>query len=478
LNPELDEILAKDYKWGFTTNIESETLPPGLSEDTIRFISAKKDEPEWMLDFRLKAFRVWQGMEEPEWSSNDYPPIDYQAVSYYSAPKQKEKLKSLDEVDPELRATFDKLGIDLNEQKRLSNVAVDAVFDSVSIATTFREDLLKAGVIFCSISEAVQEYPDLIRKYLGSVVPVGDNYFAALNSAVFTDGSFCYIPEGVTCPMELSTYFRINAVETGQFERTLIVAEDRSYCSYLEGCTAPAYDNNQLHAAVVELTAGEGAEIKYSTVQNWYGGNENGEGGVYNFVTKRGLCKGARSKISWTQVEAGSAITWKYPSVVLRGDESVGEFYSVALTNNKMQADTGSKMIHIGKNTRSRIVSKGISAKESAQTYRGQVSIRKSAAGARNFSQCDSLLIGNKSRALTFPYIDSSQGDASVEHEAATSRVSEEQLFYFQSRGIDPEAAVATIVNGFCREVFDELPMEFAQEANQLLSLKLEGTVG
>jgi FeS assembly protein SufB len=478
LNPELDEILAKDYKWGFTTNIESETLPPGLSENTIRFISAKKNEPEWMLDFRLKAFRVWQAMEEPEWSSNVYPPIDYQAVSYYSAPKQKAKLNSLDEVDPELRATFDKLGIDLNEQKRLANVAVDAVFDSVSIATTFREDLLKAGVIFCSMSEAVQDYPDLIRKYLGSVVPVGDNYFAALNSAVFTDGSFCYIPEGVTCPMELSTYFRINAVETGQFERTLIVAEDRSFCSYLEGCTAPAYDNNQLHAAVVELTAGEGAEIKYSTVQNWYGGDENGIGGVYNFVTKRGLCKGARSKISWTQVEAGSAITWKYPSVVLRGDESIGEFYSVAVTNNKMQADTGSKMIHIGKNTRSRIVSKGISAKESAQTYRGQVSIRKSAVGARNFSQCDSLLIGSKSRALTFPYIDCSQRDASVEHEAATSRVSEEQLFYFQSRGIDPEAAVATIVNGFCREVFDELPMEFAQEANQLLSLKLEGTVG
>jgi FeS assembly protein SufB len=477
-NPELDEILAKDYKWGFSTDIESDSLPPGLNEDTVRAISAKKNEPEWLLDFRLRAFKVWQSMTEPEWSTNEYPPIDYQAVSYYSAPKQKKKLKSMDEVDPELRATFDKLGIDLNEQKRLSNVAVDAVFDSVSIATTFREDLLKAGVIFCSISEAVQEYPDLIQKYLGTVIPVGDNYFAALNSAVFTDGSFCYIPKGVTCPMELSTYFRINAAESGQFERTLIVAEDQSYCSYLEGCTAPAYDTNQLHAAVVELLAGEDAEIKYSTVQNWYGGDADGKGGVYNFVTKRGLCKGARSKISWTQVEAGSAITWKYPSVVLRGDDSVGEFYSVALTNNKMQADTGSKMIHIGKNTKSRIVSKGISAKESIQTYRGQVSIRKSARGSRNFSQCDSLLIGDKSRALTFPYIDSSNGDASVEHEAATSRVSEDQLFYFQSRGIDPEAAVATIVNGFCREVFDELPMEFAQEANQLLSLKLEGTVG
>ncbi|KAL4423806.1 hypothetical protein ABPG75_012434 [Micractinium tetrahymenae] len=475
---KIAKLLAKPYKYGFKTIIESEVFPKGLSEDVVRAISAKKEEPEWLLDFRLKAYRKWLTMAEPAWSDNRYPPIDYQNLSYYSAPKAVEKKKSLDEVDPELLATFDKLGIPLNEQKRLANVAVDAVFDSVSIATTFREELAKAGVIFCSISEAVKEYPDLVRKYLGSVVPVGDNYFAALNSAVFSDGSFVYIPKGVRSPMELSTYFRINASETGQFERTLIVAEEGAYVSYLEGCTAPAYDENQLHAAVVELSTAKDAEIKYSTVQNWYAGDAEGRGGIYNFVTKRGICLGDNSKISWTQVETGSAITWKYPSVVLKGDNSVGEFYSVALTNNKQQADTGTKMVHVGKNTRSRIVSKGISAGQSVNAYRGLVQVQPTAVGARNYSQCDSMLIGDRAGANTYPYIQVREPSARVEHEASTSKIGEDQLFYFQQRGIEVDDAVGMIISGFCREVFNELPLEFAQEVNQLMSLKLENSVG
>ncbi|KAK3279111.1 hypothetical protein CYMTET_12989 [Cymbomonas tetramitiformis] len=474
----IQKILDKPYEFGFTTDIESETLGRGLTEDIVRQISAKKEEPEWMLEFRLKAFKKWLTMSEPTWSDNHYPKINYQDIVYYSEPKFKEKKESLDEVDPELLATFDKLGISLNEQKRLTNVAVDAVFDSVSIATTFRKELAEAGVIFCSISEAIKEYPDLIKKHLGSVVPVGDNYFTALNAAVFSDGSFCYIPKGVTSPMELSTYFRINAEEAGQFERTLIVAEEGSYVSYLEGCTAPAYDTNQLHAAVVELVTEKDAEIKYSTVQNWYAGNEEGVGGIYNFVTKRGLCKGDNSKISWTQVETGSAVTWKYPSVVLKGDNSVGEFYSVALTNNMQQADTGTKMIHVGNNTRSRIVSKGISAGKSANCYRGLVQVNPGCKGAKNNSQCDSMLIGDTAAANTYPYIQVREPSARVEHEASTSKIGEEQLFYMQQRGLDMEEAVGMIISGFCREVFNELPMEFAAEVNQLMSLKLEGSVG
>lgn len=475
---DLQKMLNKPYKYGFQTMIESETFPPGLNEDVVRAISAKKNEPEWMLDFRLRAFRKWLSMSPPEWSDNSYPPIDYQSLSYYSEPKKKEQKESLDEVDPELLKTFDKLGIPLNEQKRLANVAVDAVFDSVSIATTFREELSKAGVVFCSISEAVKEFPDLIQKYLGSVVPVADNYYTALNSAVFSDGSFVYIPKGVKSPMELSTYFRINAENTGQFERTLIVAEEGAYVSYLEGCTAPAFDDNQLHAAVVELSAAKNAEIKYSTVQNWYAGDESGRGGIYNFVTKRGLCHGDHAKISWTQVETGSAITWKYPSCVLKGDNSVGEFYSVALTNNAQQADTGTKMIHVGKNTRSKIISKGISAGKSRNAYRGLVQVQPSAEGARNFSQCDSMLIGDNAAANTYPYIQVRQPSANVEHEASTSKIGEDQLFYFQQRGIDPEEAVGVIISGFCRQVFNELPLEFAAEVNELMSLKLEGSVG
>eukprot|EP00775_Hariotina_reticulata_P008303 gene8303-8488_t len=475
---EISKLLNRPYKYGFKTYIESETFPKGLNEDVVRAISAKKGEPDWLLEFRLKAFRKWLTMEEPAWSDNFYPTIDYQNISFYSEPKIKEKKQSLDEVDPELLRTFDKLGIPLNEQKRLANVAVDAVFDSVSIATTFREELAKAGVIFCSISEAVKEYPELVRKHMGSVVPVGDNYYAALNSAVFSDGSFVYVPKGVRSPMELSTYFRINASETGQFERTLIVAEDDAYVSYLEGCTAPAYDSNQLHAAVVELSAGAGAEIKYSTVQNWYAGDAEGRGGIYNFVTKRGICHGDRSKISWTQVETGSAITWKYPSVVLKGDNSVGEFYSVALTNHKQQADTGTKMVHVGKNTRSRIVSKGISAGNSVNAYRGLVQIQPSARGARNYSQCDSMLIGDQAGANTYPYIQVREPSAVVEHEASTSKIGEDQLFYFQQRGVEAEAAVGMIISGFCREVFNELPLEFAAEVNELMNLKLEGSVG
>merc|ERR1712176_501681 len=472
------QMLSKPYKFGFVSDIESEQIPKGLSEETVRLISKKKNEPEWLLEFRLKAYRQWLTMEEPDWSDNRYPKIDFQDVVYYSEPKQKEKKQSLDEVDPELLKTFDKLGIPLGEQKRLANVAVDAVFDSVSIATTFKEDLAKVGVVFCSFSEAVHENPDLIKKHMGSVIPVGDNYYTALNSAVFSDGSFCYIPKGVKSPMELSTYFRINASDTGQFERTLIVAEDDSYVSYLEGCTAPSYDKNQLHAAVVELWCGENAEIKYSTVQNWYAGDESGKGGIYNFVTKRGLCNGAKSKISWTQVETGSAITWKYPSVILKGDGSIGEFYSVAVTNNMQQADTGTKMVHVGKNTRSRIVSKGISAGTSKNVYCGLVSVSPGASGAKNFSQCDSMLIGDQAAANTSPYLTVREPAACVEHEASTSKIGEDQLFYFQQRDIDPEAAVATIIGGFAAEVFNELPMEFAAEVNQLMSLKLENSVG
>jgi Fe-S cluster assembly protein SufB len=472
-------LVNQPYKYGFVTQIESDTIPRGLSEDVVRMISAKKNEPEFMLEFRLKAYRQWLKMAEPDWAHVSYPKINFQDIIYYSAPKQaKKKLDNLDEVDPELLATFEKLGIPISEQKRLSNVAVDAVFDSVSIATTFRKDLAKVGVIFCSISEAMHDYPELIQKYLGSVVPIADNYYAALNAAVFTDGSFCYIPKGVRCPMDLSTYFRINNVDAGQFERTLIVAEEGSYVSYLEGCTAPMFDTNQLHAAVVELVAMDNAEIKYSTVQNWYAGDKNGKGGIYNFVTKRGLCAGVNSKISWTQVETGSAITWKYPSCVLAGDNSVGEFYSVALTNNKQQADTGSKMIHVGKNTRSKIVSKGISAGNSQNSYRGLVKISPNATGARNYSQCDSMLIGSDSQANTFPYIQVQNNTAKVEHEASTSKIGEEQLFYFQQRGIAMEDAVSMIISGFCKEVFNALPMEFAVEADKLLALKLENSVG
>ncbi|AZZ93977.1 Fe-S cluster assembly protein SufB [Hahella sp. KA22] len=475
----VDQYIKREYQAGFITDIESEALEPGLNEDVIRFISAKKNEPEFMLNWRLKAYREWLNMVEPQWAHVHYPKIDFNDIIYYSAPKsQKDGPKSLDEVDPELLKTYEKLGIPLHERAALAGVAVDAVFDSVSVATTFKEKLSEAGVIFCSISEAVRNHPELVEKYLGSVVPVRDNYFAALNSAVFSDGSFVYIPKGVRCPMELSTYFRINAAKTGQFERTLIIADEGSYVSYLEGCTAPMRDENQLHAAVVELVALEGAEIKYSTVQNWYPGDEEGKGGIYNFVTKRGLCAGAHSKISWTQVETGSAITWKYPSVVLKGDHSVGEFYSVALTNNLQQADTGTKMIHMGKHTRSTIISKGISAGRSDSSYRGLVRIGPNADNARNYTQCDSLLIGAKCGAHTFPYIESKNNSAVVEHEATTSKVSDEQLFLCRQRGIDAERAVSMIVNGFCKEVFKELPMEFAVEAGKLLEVSLEGSVG
>ncbi|ATS18317.1 Fe-S cluster assembly protein SufB [Synechococcus sp. PCC 6717] len=478
MSATVQSLVNQPYKYGFVTQIETDSIPRGLNEDVIRLISAKKNEPEFMLEFRLRAYRQWLKMTEPTWPRVSYPPIDYQDIVYYSAPKQKEKLKSLEDVDPVLLETFEKLGIPLSEQKRLTNVAVDAIFDSVSVATTFREELAKQGVIFCSMSEALQEYPDLVQKYLGSVVPIGDNFYAALNSAVFSDGSFVYIPKHTRCPMELSTYFRINNGESGQFERTLIIAEEGSYVSYLEGCTAPMFDTNQLHAAVVELVALDNAEIKYSTVQNWYAGDENGKGGIYNFVTKRGLCLGRNAKISWTQVETGSAITWKYPSCVLVGDNSVGEFYSVALTNHCQQADTGTKMIHIGKNTRSTIVSKGISAGRSTNSYRGLVKIGPKAAGARNYSQCDSMLIGDHSGANTFPYIQVQNSTAQVEHEASTSKIGEDQLFYFAQRGISAEDAVSMMISGFCRDVFNQLPMEFAVEADRLLSLKLEGSVG
>jgi len=471
-------LVNEPYKYGFVTDIESDTIPRGLSEDVIRLISAKKHEPEFMLEFRLKAYRQWLKMAEPTWPNVSYPSINYQDIVYYSAPKKKEKLSSLEEVDPTLLETFEKLGIPLSEQKRLSNVAVDAIFDSVSVATTFKEQLAKEGVIFCSISEALQHHPDLVQKYLGSVVPVADNYYAALNSAVFTDGSFVYIPKNTKCPMELSTYFRINNGDSGQFERTLIIAEEGSSVSYLEGCTAPMFDTNQLHAAVVELVALDNAEIKYSTVQNWFAGDENGKGGIYNFVTKRGLCAGVNSKISWTQVETGSAITWKYPSCVLVGDNSVGEFYSVALTNNYQQADTGTKMIHIGKNTRSTIISKGISAGRSKNSYRGLVKMGPKAEGARNYSQCDSMLIGSDAQANTFPYIQVQNSTARVEHEASTSKIGEDQLFYFSQRGISMEDAISMMISGFCKDVFNQLPMEFAVEADRLLSLKLEGSVG
>ena len=477
--PETIEQLAnREYKYGFVTDIEADSLPPGLSEDIVRAISAKKNEPEFMLEYRLKAYRHWLTMREPDWAMVKYPKIDYDSIIYYSAPKPKKVLGSLDEVDQELIDTFNKLGISIEEQKRLTGVAVDAVFDSVSVATTFREELAKMGIIFCSFSDAVKNHPDLVQKYLGSVVPHTDNFFAALNAAVFSDGSFCYIPKGVRCPMELSTYFRINSAGTGQFERTLIIADEGASVSYLEGCTAPMRDENQLHAAVVELIAMDNAQIKYSTVQNWYPGDKEGKGGIYNFVTKRGKCAGVNSKISWTQVETGSAITWKYPSCILQGDNSVGEFYSVALTNNYQQADTGTKMIHIGKNTKSTIVSKGISAGFGQNTYRGQVKILKSAEGARNYSQCDSLLLGDKCGAHTFPYIEVRNSTATMEHEASTSKIGEDQLFYCRQRGISQEDAVSMIVNGFCREVFRELPMEFAVEAQKLLGVSLEGSVG
>ena len=475
----LRELDLERYKYGFVTDIAMDSLPPGLDESVVRFISAKKEEPEWLLAWRLKAFRRWQTMVEPHWGKMHYPPVDYQAISYFNAPKSDaDRPKSLDEVDPELLATYEKLGIPLHERAALAGVAVDAVFDSVSVATTFKGRLAKAGVIFCPLSEAVREHPELVRKYLGSVVPHSDNFYAALNAAVFSDGSFCYIPEGVRCPMELSTYFRINAANSGQFERTLIVAEKGSHVSYLEGCTAPMRDENQLHAAVVELVAMEDAEIKYSTVQNWYPGDENGKGGIYNFVTKRGACRGARSKISWTQVETGSAITWKYPSVILQGDDSVGEFYSVAVTNNCQQADTGTKMLHLGKNTRSTIISKGISAGRSHNAYRGQVSVGARAKGARNYTQCDSLLFGGACGAHTFPVIEARARDAHIEHEATTSKVSDEQLFYLQQRGLSAEDAVNLVVNGFCKKVFEKLPMEFAVEAQKLLAVSLEGSVG
>jgi Fe-S cluster assembly protein SufB len=474
----LEQVTSSEYKYGFVTDIEADEAPKGLNEDIVRFISAKKNEPEWLLEWRLKAYRQWLQMVEPKWPNVDYPPIDYQDVIYYSAPKQKTAPKSLDEVDPELRKTFEKLGISLTEQKRLTGVAVDAVMDSVSVATTFKEELAELGIIFCSMSEAIHEHPELIKKHLGSVVPPTDNYFAALNSAVFTDGSFCYIPKGVRCPMELSTYFRINAAKTGQFERTLIVAEEGSYVSYLEGCTAPMRDENQLHAAVVEIVAQANAEVKYSTVQNWYPGDKDGKGGIYNFVTKRGICAGDHSKISWTQVETGSSITWKYPSVILKGDYSVGEFYSVAVTNNLQQADTGTKMLHVGKNTRSRIVSKGISAGRSQNSYRGLVQVGRKASNARNFSQCDSLLLGDKCGAHTFPYIEVKNNSSVVEHEATTSKIGEDQIFYCNQRGIDTETAVALIINGFAKEVMNQLPMEFAVEAQKLLAISLEGSVG
>ena len=474
----IERAIEQDYKYGFVTDIEQDTLPPGLNEDVIRSISAIKNEPDFMLEWRLKSYNQWLKMEEPTWAKVDYPKIDYQAISYYSAPKKKE-LKSLDEVDPEILKTYNKLGIPLEEQKMLAGVAVDAVFDSVSVATTFKEELEKHGVIFCPFSEAVQNHPELIKKYLGSVVPHTDNYFAALNSAVFTDGSFVYIPKGVRCPMELSTYFRINAANTGQFERTLIIADEDSYVSYLEGCTAPKRDENQLHAAVVELIAHKDATIKYSTVQNWYPGDpKTGKGGIYNFVTKRGTCLEENSKISWTQVETGSAITWKYPSCILKGDNSVGEFYSVALTNNFQQADTGTKMVHIGKNTKSTIISKGISAGKGRQTYRGAVKIMKNADNSRNYSQCDSMLIGDQCKAFTFPYIDVRNSSAQMEHEASTSSIGEDQIYYCNQRGIPTEDAISLIVNGFCKEVFKELPMEFAVEAQKLMEVSLEGSVG
>lgn len=481
-NEILKEHIDSEYKWGFTTNIESDTAPKGLNEGIVRFISAKKNEPEWLLEYRLKAFKHWQNLTEPDWAHVKYKKPDFQDIIYYSAPKVKPTLNSLDEVDPELLKTFEKLGISLEEQKRLSgvqsNIAVDAVFDSVSVKTTFRETLSEKGIIFCSFSEAVQEHPDLIKKYMGMVVPYTDNFYAALNAAVFSDGSFCYIPKGVRCPMELSTYFRINSAGTGQFERTLIIADEGSYVSYLEGCTAPSRDENQLHAAVVEIIAHKNAEVKYSTVQNWYPGDKEGKGGVFNFVTKRGICLEANSKISWTQVETGSAVTWKYPSVILKGDNSVGEFYSVAVTNNYQQADTGTKMIHIGKNTRSTIISKGISAGFSNNSYRGLVQIRKGATNSRNFSQCDSLLMGDKCGAHTFPYIEIKDKTAIVEHEATTSKIGEDQIFYCKSRGIDTEKAIGLIVNGYCKEVLNKLPMEFAVEAQKLLAVSLEGSVG
>ncbi|MGZ3694683.1 MAG: Fe-S cluster assembly protein SufB [Bdellovibrionota bacterium] len=475
---ELDKRLSEEYKYGFTTDIESDQAPPGVNEDIIRFISTKKNEPSWMTDWRLAAFAKWQKMTEPKWAYLKYTPVDYQSIIYYSAPKRKANLKSLDEVDPQLLEAYEKLGIPLHEQKRLAGVAVDAVFDSVSVVTTHRETLRKLGIIFCSISEAMHECPELVRQYLGTVVPVSDNFFAALNSAVFTDGSFVYIPKGVKCPMDLSTYFRINATGTGQFERTLIIADEGSEVSYMEGCTAPQRDENQLHAAIVELIALKDAKIKYTTVQNWYSGDAEGKGGIYNFVTKRGLCKGENSYISWTQVETGSAITWKYPSCILQGDGSTGEFFSVAITNHHMQADTGTKMIHIGKNTRSRILSKGISAGHGMNTYRGAVTILPGAENARNHTQCDSLLIGDLCEANTFPYITVKNPTAVVEHEATASKVSEDQLFYLQARGFTQENAVKLIINGYCEEVFKQLPMEFAIEANRLLDMKLEGTVG
>lgn len=474
----IEELANKEYKYGFVSDIESESIPKGLNENTIRLLSAKKHEPEWMLKWRLKAYKHWQEMKEPHWANVKYTPVDYQEISYYSAPKKKPQLNSLDEVDPEVRKTFEKLGISLEEQKRLSGVAVDAVLDSVSVVTTFKKTLAEKGIIFCSISEAIKEHPDLVKKYLGSVVPYTDNFFASLNSAVFSDGSFVYIPKNVRCPMELSTYFRINAANTGQFERTLIIAEEGSYVSYLEGCTAPMRDENQLHAAVVELIALDNAQIKYSTIQNWYAGDKNGKGGIYNFVTKRGACRGVNSKISWTQVETGSAITWKYPSCILQGDNSIGEFYSVALTNNFQQADTGTKMTHIGKNTKSTIISKGISAGRSNNSYRGLVRINKKADKARNFSQCDSLLLGDKCGAHTFPYLEINNPSAQIEHEATTSKIGEDQIFYLNQRGISTEDAIGLIVNGYCKEVFKELPMEFAVEAQKLLSVSLEGSVG
>jgi len=474
----LNDVTRSDYKFGFHTDIETETIGKGLNEDTIKLISSKKNEPEWLLEWRLKAFRQWQKMKMPDWAHLDIPPIDYQDIIYYAAPRQKAKPESLDDVDPELLDTFNKLGIPLDEQKRLTGVAVDAVMDSVSVKTTFSETLAELGIIFCSMSEAVQNHPDLVMKYLGSVVPYTDNYFAALNSAVFSDGSFCYIPKGVRCPMELSTYFRINAANTGQFERTLLVADEESYVSYLEGCTAPMRDEHQLHAAVVEIVSQRKAEVKYSTVQNWYPGDKQGKGGIYNFVTKRGICKGDSSKISWNQVETGSAITWKYPSCILRGNNSIGEFYSVAVTNNHQQADTGTKMIHIGKNSRSTIVSKGISAGQSQNSYRGLVKVMKNAENARNFSQCDSLLLGDKCGAHTWPYIETDNSTAIVEHEATTSKISEDQIFYCNQRGIDTEGAIGLIVNGYAREVLNKLPMEFAVEAQKLLQISLEGSVG
>ena len=477
-NQILEDLNSKEYEHGWSVNFETDEAPIGLNEDIIRWISTKKEEPSWLLDWRLKAFKIWQGMTETTWANVNYLKMDLQALSYYSAPKQSKKPKNINEVDPELIAIYERLGISLNEQKRLQGIAIDVVLDSVSVATTFKETLGKLGIIFCSFSEAVKEHPELIQKYLGSVVPMTDNYYAALNAAVFSDGSFCYIPKGVRCPMELSTYFRINAANTGQFERTLIVAEDSSYVSYLEGCTAPQRDENQLHAAVVEIYAGAHAEVKYSTVQNWFPGDKDGKGGIYNFVTKRGICAGDHSKISWTQVETGSAVTWKYPSCILKGDYSIGEFYSVAVTNNYQQADTGTKMIHIGKNTKSRIVSKGISAGKSQNSYRGQVQVMKRAHNARNFSQCDSLLMGNQCGAHTFPYIDIANPSAKVEHEATTSKIGEDQIFYCNQRGIATEDAVALIVNGYAKEVLNQLPMEFAVEAQKLLALTLEGSVG